>query len=152
MSFIFFLLAQRMKGAHGMAVLMPCWGWIRRSSVWAREVATQASLSISLVAPAGPTVSLWLAWMAAQGSEPCPELVCLFPAKHSLPVAMEVGKHLMFESQSLTTTSKHIKELKHWIIVKIPQLFTLNCTAYLTLNPINKRRFCNCSFWVENEN
>lgn len=59
---------------------------------WGRGAAIRASRSTLAAPPAGLTVSLWLGWTAARVSEPSPELACLSPAKHSLPVAMEVGK------------------------------------------------------------
>lgn len=59
---------------------------------WGRGGATPASRSTLAAPPAGLTMSLWLGWTAARVSELSPEWACLSPAKHSLPVAMEVGQ------------------------------------------------------------
>lgn len=64
-----------MKGERGMAVQMPCYGWIKKSSGWDLEEDTQPSLSISVVSLAEPSVtaSPWPVWIAAWDFEPYPE-------------------------------------------------------------------------------
>lgn len=69
-------------------------------------------------------------WKAARVSEPCLELVCLFPARLSLPVAMEVRKTLSVHNLLVIASNHNIlfrKELKQWIYMGILLLALLGC-------------------------
>lgn len=79
---------RKMRVEHGMAVLMPCYGWIRKN--WGPEEVTQASQSISVV----PLTEHWgtvnlRQVTVVQDSEHCPEQGSLYHARRFQPVAME---------------------------------------------------------------